>query len=836
MGLDASIDAAAAQLKALEEQAEGGSEALRRRLEPALEALRGTLSKLRSAADEVRRERHARSSEVEAELRDSRRFLAGVLGALTTRLAVLDARGTVIAVNTAWERFKSSDRLVSSTTGLGTDYLARCDAAAAEGSEDAHAIGDGIRRVLAREQKLFRWEYRSRDRDRERWFTVRVTRFPVGGSPRAVLSIQDISELKNAEQALRRSMFRHRAVLDAAVDGIILIDQEGAIIEPLNPAAQRIFGYGADDLTGKNVSLLMPAPYHRQHDGYIRSYLATGRKKVIGSGREVVGRRKDGTDFPMELALSEIADGERRCFMGVARDITERRAMEEAVRRERDFAETLVETAQAIVLVLDREGHILRFNRCFKEISGYRPDEVRGRDWFEIFVPEGERERRRSRFEQALAGVPNRGSVHPIVTRDGTERQIEWYDTTLHETGGQVTGLLATGQDITERLELEEQFRQAQKMEAIGRLAGGVAHDFNTLLGSITGYSELLLDRLPENGGLRRPVEQIHRGAQRGASLTRQLLAFSRRQVLQPEVLDLNTVLAGMGDMLQRLVGEDVEVIERLEPALWPVKVDAGQIEQVIMNLLVNAADAMPQGGRILVATKNAALDESHPDRGAVLVAGEYVLLSVSDTGSGMDETTRKRAFEPFFTTKEPGKGTGLGLSTVYGIVRQSGGGLVLESQPERGTTARIYLLRSREEVARSAPAVDLQPTDGSETVLLVEDDAMFLELLREVLEGSGYTVLTAGEPARALELCDRHRGPLDLLVSDMVMPGMTGADLAGRLVHRRPELKVLLMSGYTDEALEVRGAVDADRAFISKPFSTKDFVGTVRRLLDKGA
>ena len=409
MGLDESIDGAAAQLKALEERAARGLEGPRGELEPALETFRRTLRELRSAAEEVRRERHARCHEVEDELRESRRFLAGVLGAQTTRLAVLDATGTVIAVNTAWERFKSSDRLVSSTTGVGSHYLARCDAAAAEGSEDARAIGDGIRKILAKKQKLFRWEYRSLGGDRERWFAVRVTRFPADGSPRAVLSIEDISELKTTELALRESMIRHRAVLDAAVDGIVLIDAEGTIIEPLNPAAQRIFGYGPTEIVGRNVSVLMPAPYRDEHDGYIRRYLATGRRRVIGSGREVIGRRKDGSLFPMDLALSELDGGERRGFMGVVRDVTERRAMEEAVRRERDFAESLVETAQAIVLVLDREGRILRFNRYFREISGYRPDEVRHRDWFATFLPEPERERQRELFEQALAGSPSRG-------------------------------------------------------------------------------------------------------------------------------------------------------------------------------------------------------------------------------------------------------------------------------------------------------------------------------------------------------------------------------------------------------------------------------------------
>lgn len=641
---------------------------------------------------------------------------------------------------------------------------------------------------------------------------------------------------RGSQQAARsalRSEARYEAILKSAVDGIVTIDDAG-IIDSVNPATERMFGYRADELIGRNVKILMPSPYHEEHDGYLDRYLETAEKKIIGIGREVVGRRKDGSVFPLDLAVSEVVLEGSRSFVGLLRDITERKEFEEALRRERDFAEGLVETARVIVLVLDPEGRIVRYNPYMERISGYPLDEVRGQHWFPKFVPEREHRRIRRVFKRALETKPTSAIVNPIITKDGTERVVEWHNTSLHDANGNVTGVLATGQDITERSNLESQLRQAQKMEAVGRLAGGVAHDFNTLLGSIFGYSEMVLDQLGAEHPQRRAIEQILRGAERGAKLTRQLLAFSRRQVLRPRLLDLNTVIGEMEDMLRRLMTEDIELAFELEPQLGRVKVDSGQIEQVIMNLIVNAADAQPQGGRIVIATANRDINAGHADRSAVLVAGRYVMLGVRDAGTGMDDETRSRAFEPFFTTKAQGKGTGLGLSTVYGIVRQSGGGVVIDSAPGRGTCVNIYLLRSEDEVEdapREAPPE--APGKGSETLLLVEDDEMFLELTGEVLESQGYQVLSASSPSEALAISRRHPEPIHLLVTDMVMPEMTGRDLARRLTEERPQLVVLLMSGYSDEILEERGAADADRAFIQKPFSTKDLARAVRELLD---
>ncbi len=787
----------------------------------------------------------------ESELRESRRFIAAILGALTTHVAVLDERGVVIAVNTAWERFESSNRSGRATIGLGANYLAACEAAASAGSAQGRQMAAAIREILDGERKQFQVEAEVRGgRERRRaggaptrWFSMRITAFDGGGPARLVVAREDVTERRQAETALRQSMNRTQLILDSAVDGIITIDETGTIAS-VNPAGERMFGYATSELVGRNVSVLMPSSEGKAHGGHISRYLETGRKKIIGIGREVVGRRRDGSTFPLDLAVSEVFIGGQRTFMGTLRDVTERKEIEEALRHERDFAESLVETAQVIVLVLNVEARIVRFNRYFEEISGYPLAEVRGKAWFETFLPPRDHERIRQTFARAASDVPTVGNVNPIVTRAGEERQIEWYSKSLYDAEGKITGVLATGHDITERLELEEQFRQAQKLEAVGRLAGGVAHDFNTLLGSILGYGEMLLDRLGDDDSLRRPVEQIRRGAERGAALTRQLLAFSRRQVLKPEVLDLRAVLAEMDDMLRRLIGADFELEHRHDPELAPVKVDAGQIQQVVMNLVVNACDAMAGGGKIRIATENLDVDETHADRASVLAPGRYVRVLVSDAGCGMDEQTRKQIFEPFFTTKEKGKGTGLGLSTVYGIVRQSGGGVAVDSTLGEGTTFKVYLLRSEEKVA--APGVEApitEPERGSETVLLVEDDEMFLDLLAEVLEVNGYDVLAAGDPAEAMALSGAHQGELDLLISDMVMPGMSGKELASHLAAERPDMKVLLMSGYSDEALEERGVSSVSGApgggqtsgFIQKPFSTKELVRKVRRSLDGG-
>ncbi len=393
----------------------------------------------------------------------------------------------------------------------------------------------------------------------------------------------------------------------------------------------------------------------------------------------------------------------------------------------------------------------------------------------------------------------------------------------------------AYGRDITERLRLEEQLRQAQKMEAIGQLAGGVAHDFNNLLMAIIGYSELLLARLREGDRLRKHIQEIKKAGERAAALTRQLLAFSRRQVLVPQVLDLNSVVSNVQKMLRRMIGEDIDLLTVPASDLGQVRADPGQVEQVIMNLAVNARDAMPEGGKLTLETANVALDESYTRNHIDVLPGRYVMLAVRDTGSGMDAETLSHIFEPFFTTKEEGKGTGLGLATVYGIAKQSGGHIEVSSEPGQGTTFRVYLPRieaAYEPAALGAPAEEMPR--GTETVLLVEDDVVVCELLREMLQGSGYTVLEAGGARQALRMGERYAPrPIHLLLADVVMPEMSGPQLADHLARVYPKMKVLYISGYTDAAVARHSKLSTKAPYLQKPFAPEVLARKVREVLD---
>lgn len=385
-----------------------------------------------------------------------------------------------------------------------------------------------------------------------------------------------------------------------------------------------------------------------------------------------------------------------------------------------------------------------------------------------------------------------------------------------------------------ERRRLEEQLRQAQKMEAIGQLAGGVAHDFNNILTAITGYSELLLDELSPDSPLRDDVSEIRKAADRAATLTRQLLAFSRKQILALRVLDLNVLVADMDKLLRRLLGEDVDLVTKLDPALGAVKADPGQLEQVIVNLAVNARDAMPEGGKLTIETRNADLDESYAREHLPVTPGRYVLLAVSDTGTGMSQETQVHLFEPFFSTKEKGKGTGLGLATVYGIVKQSGGYIWCYSEVGHGSTFKVYLPLVEEPAQPlAAPRARTKPARGWETVVVVEDEEGVRLLARRVLKAQGYTVLEATDGAAAVALAREHAGPLHLLLTDVILPASSGRKLADELVTLRPGLKVLYMSGYTEDAIVHRGVLDPGTAFLHKPFSPDDLTLKVREVLD---
>ena len=520
-------------------------------------------------------------------------------------------------------------------------------------------------------------------------------------------------------------------------------------------------------------------------------------------------------------------------LLGICRDITDRKRAEQEFRQSQQKLRIHFEHTPLAVVEWDTQLQITEWSPSAERVFGYSRQEAIGRD-ASFLVPPALREHVERMGQELLAQKGGTRSANDNLTKDGRTISCEWYNTPLVDESGQVLGVASLVQDVTERVALEERLRQSQKMEAVGRLAGGVAHDFNNLLTVIMGYSQILTDGLPAVSRLKDATAQIRSAADRAAGITRQLLAFSRKQVLSPRVIDLNDIVLNLDSMLRRLIGEDIEVLTVPGRELGAVKADPGQIEQVIMNLALNARDAMPNGGKLTLETENVELDESYAREHEPLKPGRYVMLAVSDTGTGMSPETQAHIFEPFFTTKEVGKGTGLGLSMVYGIVKQSGGYIWVYSEPDRGTTFKIYLPR----VDQPAEAVGLEKRPagvqrGTETILLVEDDAQLRALTSSVLAHCGYKVLSAAGTEEGLALCRENHREIHLLVTDVIMPGMNGRQLAEQVKKISPSTKVLYVSGYTSNAIVHYGVLDPGLSFLPKPFSLAALVAKVREVLD---
>lgn len=646
-----------------------------------------------------------------------------------------------------------------------------------------------------------------------------------------VRAMRYATERKRAVEALQRSEEYFRSLIENALDIITVLDGDGTVRYG-SPSFEKVLGYPQGALTGENLFKLV----HPEDREQVRDVLDV-RTPHPGTPHPIEFRvlhRKGswrvleaiGKHFELESTASA-------CVLN-SRDITERKRSEEAVRQANETLRAVIETSPLAIYTLDLEGIVRTWNSSARKMFGYSQEEVIGMPLPAIFPDEVSSFRKR--LNDLINGESQAGSEERRRCKDKNTIDVSFWTAPLRDAEGAVTGVVEVVADNTERKRLEEQFRQAQKMEAVGRLAGGVAHDFNNLLTVITGYCQMLLDRFPIGDSTRDDMLQVLKAADRATTLTRQLLAFSRKQIVQPKVVELAGLVADMQQMLKRLLGVNIELTITTESGLGKIRVDPGQLEQVIVNLVVNARDAMPDGGRLAIHLRNVDLDSESGTREMPIRKGSYVVLEVVDTGTGMDAETQSHLFEPFFTTKEKGRGTGLGLSTSYGIVKQNHGEILARSEIGVGSAFSIYLPRIDEpSTLDSGHTVSLRPTRGAETILVAEDEDGVRHIVTQMLREQGYTVLPANGGAEALRIAQTHAGPLQLLVSDVMMPRMSGPELAQRLRGMRPEMRVLFVSGYTDGEIVREGELEPGTDFLQKPFTREQLANKVREVLRPG-
>ncbi|HBI14232.1 MAG TPA: hybrid sensor histidine kinase/response regulator [Desulfobulbaceae bacterium] len=640
----------------------------------------------------------------------------------------------------------------------------------------------------------------------------------------------EIAERRQAEEALRKSEERFRALYEQNPTMYFTLDGQGTVLS-VNPFGAEQLGYTVQELIAQPVLQV----FHPDDRVAVREQLqkCLGQKDRVCSW-ELRKMRKDGSMLWVREAARCVQGGDGQpVVLVVCEDITDRKKADEALAESKDFLDKIINSISEPIFVKDREHRWVLLNDALCRFMGHERKDLLGKSDYDFFPKEQADvfwEKDDVIFDSGEANINEEqisdanGKVHTIVTTK-----------TLYRDESGEAFIVGIINDITERMNLEAQLRQAVKMEAVGLLAGGVAHDFNNLLTAVNGYSDLLLRQLGEDNPLRKDIEQINRAGLRAASLTGQLLAFSRKQVVKPEVLDLNHVIRETEKMLKRLIGENIELATVLDPELGRVVADPGLIEQVIINLVVNARDAMPKGGKLTIETRNVVLDDSYAQWHVEVEPGNYVLVTLSDTGIGMDEHTLSHIFEPFFTTKTKGTGTGLGLATVFGIVKQSGGNIGVYSEPGRGSTFKIYLPQVEEEkktVQEDSSALEL--ARGSEVILLVEDDETVLDLVSTTLKISGYTVIEAHNGREALKICEEKGHDIKLLITDVIMPGLDGSELAQSIKAIHPNIRVLFISGYADSAIVQHGVLQPGMAFLQKPFTSFGLSRKVREVLDK--
>jgi PAS domain S-box-containing protein len=646
-----------------------------------------------------------------------------------------------------------------------------------------------------------------------------------GGTRECISFVLDLTERKEAERGRRDAERRSQRIVESAMVGMWMIDVEGRTTF-MNARMAAILGMNLAEAARTPI-----AEFFFPEDRPAMGERLAQRGAGLANAYEIKVRRADGSVGLLAIEASAMYDAQGRYegVLGIVSDITERRRIEEALRASEVRYRLMFDNSPLAKWMYDVAT--LRFLDVNVEMVrdlGYSRDEFLAMTIKDIHPPDN---------APALLEAERHADVTPgfgiwsLRKKGGEIIQVEITKHTFML--GERRCRLAVGRDVTERLRLEEQLRQSQKMEAVGKLAGGVAHDFNNVLSVILSYADMLLEDMKPGEPMHDDMQEIRTAGKRAADLTRQLLMFSRQQVLAPKVLDLNEVLTSMDKMLQRILGADVDLVSRPTKPLGRVRVDPSSVEQVIMNLVVNARDAMPTGGKLTMETDNVVLDEAYAQAHLGVKPGPHVMLAVTDTGTGIDSATLSRIFEPFFTTKEQGKGTGLGLSTVFGVVQQSGGSVWVYSEVGKGTTFKVYLPRVDAPVESMVPAEVRTPLRGSETILLVEDDDQVRAVARGILLKNGYEVIEARNAGEALLHSEQHKSTIHLLLSDVVMPQMSGPELAKRLAKVRPDMKVLCMSGYTDDSIVRHGVLEAHIAYLQKPITPDTLATKVREVLE---
>jgi PAS domain S-box-containing protein len=696
--------------------------------------------------------------------------------------------------------------------------------------DDLAATEATAQAALAAGAESWQHEYRFRRADGayadilERAF---ITRDETGRPVRAVGAMQDITSAKAAERAATRLA----AIVATSSDAIVAKSLEG-VVTGWNPAAERVFGYSEREMVGQSIFVLIPEELHDDE----RDILARIRRGERVDFADTVRIRKDGTRIDIALAVSPVWDSSGIVIgaSSIKRDITDRKRAEAELARREERYRALVMATTSIVWLADADGRLGGEQESWRRYTGQGPEERAGPAWINAVHPD-DRDAFRSGWRQARERrVIWETRVRLWSEQHGAYRHVVCRAVPNVAPDGAVLEWIGAISDVEDRWVAEERLRHADRMESVGRLAGGIAHEANNQMTVILGAAEFLGRHL-EEGAAREDLEHIRRAAKRTASITQQLLAFSRRQVLQPQVVDLNAVISAMEPILQRALGEISQVRIRLARDLKAVRADPGQLDQVLLNLSLNARDAMPEGGTLTIETVNVIVDESHTTAKAVepVAPGEYAAMVVSDSGAGMDRETMEHVFEPFFTTKAVGEGTGLGLATVYGIVKQSGGFVSVYSERGHGTSFRIYLPVA--EPSREIERSGRQPVAGGgrETVLVAEDEPAVRAILARALREYGYSVMEARDGTHALEVAQRAPAPPDLVIADVVMPRMGGKQLADEIERRWPATPVLFTSGYTGADAVSRGLLDEGREFLQKPLEPDGLAQHVRRMLD---